>query len=216
MSLIAIISMLIVNRRSFFPLAKNWGKHILLISGIKSKIIGKEKLNDGESYIFCVNHSSMMDIPILLASIKHNFRIIYKKELDKIPIFGWGLNLSPFIAIKRSNARDSMAGIEEAIESIRSGESVVIFPEGTRSDDGKLGEFKRGAFMLASRSGKKIVPVTVIGSAKVLPNKKFLVKSGIVDIIISDPIEYHGSSKVDEMNLMKQVYIIINENLSKA
>ncbi|MBX3043544.1 MAG: 1-acyl-sn-glycerol-3-phosphate acyltransferase [Candidatus Kapabacteria bacterium] len=212
-SIIAAFAILLFGKKIFYPIARHWAMHLLYASGVKLKISGKDKISKDESYIFVANHSSLIDIPALLAAIDINFRIIYKKELEKIPVFGWGLKLSPFIGIKRESGRDSMSGLETAVESVRCGDSVVIFPEGTRSKDGKLGEFKRGAFLLASRSGKKIVPVTVNGSAKVLPNKKLLIISGDISINISDPITYNGSNKADEMELMKQVHDIINSKL---
>ena len=213
MSIIALLFMFLSDKSIFHKLARIWAKSILMSARVKLFVSGVENLDLNKSYIFCVNHSSLLDIPILQTAIPHNFRIIYKKELEKIPIFGWGLAKSPYIGIKRQSGRDSMAGIDEAVESIKTGESVVVFPEGTRSNDGKLGEFKRGAFLLASRSGKEIVPVTIIGSSKLLPNKKFLIGSGTIKVIISKPIEYNGSSKIEELNLMKQVHSIINSNL---
>jgi 1-acyl-sn-glycerol-3-phosphate acyltransferase len=215
MSSLAIILIPIKGKSVFFGLSKHWAKQILFWGRVKVDIKGLDKLSDSETYIFCANHSSMVDIPVLISSIKHNFRIIYKQELKKIPFFGWGLSMSPYISIRRENPRDAMAGIEEAIDSIRIGESVVIYPEGTRTLDGNLGKFKRGAFMLAARSGKKIVPVTIIGSADVLPNKELLLRNGEIKIIISEPIEYKGTSKVDELELMNNVYEIIKSNLEK-
>ncbi len=214
-SLIAIIGILIAGKKVFFGLARHWARHIMFVSRVKLKLRGEEFINPHESYIFCANHSSIIDIPVMLSAIDHDFRIIYKRELHKIPVFGWSLALSPFISIKRENARDSMIGIEQAVESIRTGESVVIFPEGTRSTDGNIGKFKRGAFMLASRSGKKIVPVTIIGSAKVLPNKKFLIQSGEIILQFSPPIEYTCTSKVEEVKLMNDVYNVLKNNLSE-
>ena len=214
MSLFAIVAMLIFGKKQFYGIARHWGKHILYVSGVKLEITGREYLNPDESYIFCVNHSSMVDIPVALSAFKHDFRIIYKRELRKIPVFGWCLGLSPYISIRRSNARDSMAGIDEAVETIKQGASLVIYPEGTRSYDGKLGKFKRGAFLLASRSGKKIVPVTFVGSPAVLPNKELLIRSGKIKVIISEPIEYQGTSKADEVKLMEEVHSIIENNLT--
>jgi 1-acyl-sn-glycerol-3-phosphate acyltransferase len=210
-----MITVLIIGKQAFFPLARFWGSHILFISGIKLQIKGYENINSDESYIFCANHSSLIDIPILLSSLSNNFRIIYKKELEKIPVFGWGLALSPFIGIKRENARDSMSGINEAVNTVSTGESVLIFPEGTRTSDGSLGEFKRGAFMLASRSGRKIVPVSIVGSAALLPNKEILLRSGTAVVNIGQAIEYTGSGKKDELDLMNKVRNSIKQEIER-
>lgn len=215
MSIAAIFGILIFGKPIYFKLARFWAKWVLIIGGVKLEIDGISMIDPNKSYIFCANHSSMIDIPVMIAGIKNDFRIIYKKELTKIPFFGWALSLSPYISIKRSSGRDSMASLEAAIESVRSGESVTIFPEGTRSLDGKLGKFKRGAFLLASRSGKEIVPVTIIGSQSVLPNKDIYLKKGTVRIIISEPINYQGTNKQDEADLIEDVFGIINNNLLK-
>jgi 1-acyl-sn-glycerol-3-phosphate acyltransferase len=215
MSLTAVVLMFFSDKSAFHKVARFWAKSILFIARIKLDVTGLEFISKDKSYIFCANHSSLLDIPVLQTAIPQDFRIIYKKELEKIPIFGWGLGKSPYIGIRRQNGRDSMSGIDEAVESIKTGESVVIFPEGTRSPDGNLGEFKRGAFLLASRSAKEIVPVTIIGSAKLLPNKELLLSSGTIKVVISQPIQYTGTSKVEEVKLMKDVFNIINENLKK-
>lgn len=214
MSIVAIIAMLIAGKNRFFAISRHWAFHVLFAGRVKLEVVGLEKLNDIEDYIFCANHSSMIDIPTVIHAIRKDCRIIFKRELRKVPIFGWCLALSPFISIKRENARDSMAGIDRALESIKTGGSLMIFPEGTRSLDGKLGKFKRGAFLLASRSGKKIVPVTIIGAPTVLPNKELLVRKGKIKVVISEPIEYTGNSKVDEMQLIDTVFNEISNNLA--
>ncbi len=214
MSIVAIVAMIFAGKNKFFAIAKHWAHHVIYAGRVKLEIKGLEKLDINESYIFCANHSSMVDIPIMIVALRHNCRIIFKHELVKVPIFGWCLSLSPYISIKRENPRDSMAGIDKAIESIRAGGSLLVFPEGTRTLDGKLGKFKRGAFLLASRSGKKIVPVTIVGSQVIMPNKALLVNKGKVSVIISDPIEYFGTTKIDEMKLIDTVFNEINDNLA--
>lgn len=192
---------------------RNWAIKVLKICGIKIEIIGYEFLDKSQSYIYVSNHSSLFDIPVILASVNDNVRIIYKKELEKIPIFGWGLAVSPYIAIRRADPKDALGSLEEAIQSIKDGDSVLVYPEGTRSKDGKLQSFKRGAFLLASRSGKPIIPISIIGTFEIIPKNTFYINSSTVKLIIHPPIEIKNISSIEEKILMQRVHSIISESL---
>jgi 1-acyl-sn-glycerol-3-phosphate acyltransferase len=140
---------------------------------------------------------------------------MYKKELEKIPFMGWALKSSPFISVNRSDPRNAMAGLEEALKSVQEDVSVVIFPEGTRSKDGSLGAFKRGAFVLASRSGKTIIPITIVGTNKILPSNSFDFTRGQVKLIIGKPITAGNIvDRSDEKELMNSVRSTIELGLS--
>jgi len=197
--------------KRFHQSAKNWARCLLSIIGVDLRVMGAEKINPNQSYIFIANHSSLLDIPVLQSALDNDFRIIYKKELEKIPIFGYGLKKSPYIAVVRDDPRESMTSIENAINTIKQGASVLIFPEGTRSPDGELQEFKRGAFLLASRSQKTIVPIAIIGTNKLLPSKKFDIRKGKVSLIIGEPIQNEIKSRSDEKELMAKVHSIIKQ-----
>ncbi len=201
-----VIQIALFGNKGFRRTAKVWADKILWIIGVKIETKGLENVNRHESYIFAANHSSLMDIPVLQSTIPVDFRIIYKKELEKVPIWGYGLKKSPYIGIIREDPREAMKSVEEAIESIKAGDSVLIYPEGTRSPDGELQEFKRGAFMMASRSGKPIIPVAILGSNKVLPNKKFELNPGKVRLVFGKPIFMEVTSREDERKLMEKVY----------
>lgn len=198
----------------FHILTKNWAKHALRIGGVKLDISGDDYFDKDKTYVFASNHSSFFDIPILIYGIKNNVRIIYKKELEKAPFFGKGLNRSAYISIDRSDPRKSMESLADAVKSIEEGDSVLIYPEGTRSPDGKLHEFKRGAFMLASRSGKPIVPVTIVGAYDIYRKGSFSINPGTVKIIFSPPLDNDSTDKSEEKKLMDKLFTIISENLS--
>ncbi len=195
----------------FHKSAKKWAHRILSIVGVNLEVIGSERISHNDSYIFLANHSSLLDIPVLQYGLDNDFRIIYKKELEKIPVFGYGLKKSPYIAVVREDPREAMSSIENAIKTIQKGASVLIFPEGTRSSDGKLQEFKRGAFLLAARSNKPIVPVAIVGTSKLLPSKKFDIRRGDVRLIIGEPIVFNIQTRNDEKELITKVYSIIKE-----
>jgi 1-acyl-sn-glycerol-3-phosphate acyltransferase len=190
----------------YYQLARQWAGKLLKAAGVRIETIGEEKLNPDMTYIYAANHSSLFDIPAVFAGLKDDVRIIYKKELEKIPAFGAGMRKSPYIGINRDNPREAMKSMEEAIEHIRRGDSVIVFPEGSRSKSGEVQSFKRGAFMLASRSGKPIVPVTVLGASDVMPAGTFNLRGGVIRLIIDDPIELTGQiDKKQEQELMHEV-----------
>jgi 1-acyl-sn-glycerol-3-phosphate acyltransferase len=192
--------------KRYYQLARDWSNKLLKAAGVRIETIGGEKLNPDMTYIYTANHSSLFDIPSVFAGINDDVRIIYKKELENIPAFGAGMRKSPYIGINRDNPREAMKSMEEAIDHIRRGDSVIVFPEGSRSKTGEIRSFKRGAFMLASRSGKPIVPVTLIGASEVMPAGTFHLRGGVIKLVIGDPIELDGHiDKRQEQKLMHEV-----------
>lgn len=201
-------------RSAYFIFARQWSSVLLKCAGVKVRIQGIEHLHPMQKRIYVVNHTSYFDIPIILASIPDNVRIMYRKNLERIPFMGWSLAASPYIGIQREHARNAMRGIEEAVNSVSSGESVVIFAEGTRSKDGRLGPFKRGAFLLASRSGKQLIPVAIAGAHIIMPKDKLRFYPGNVSLTILPPIEpINEMSRDQEAALQKTVHDMINTAL---
>lgn len=169
-----------------------WAKRLLWVAGVSIKVSGLEHLAKDRTYVFIANHSSYFDIPAVFVAIPKLLRIMYKKELERIPFFGWYLKKSDFIPIVREENITARKSLLEALELIRENVSVLLFPEGTRSKDGKLGEFKRGAFLLASKSGKAIVPVAIVGAYRLLPKGKIFFRSGVISVKIGTPVELGG------------------------
>ncbi len=189
-------------------LSKYFGGGILLIAGVKVEAIGLEKINAEDNYIFISNHLSYFDIPILMKAIPNNVRFIYKDTLTKIPVLGWGMYLGKYIPINRDNVREAMKSLKKAAERVVSGISVVIFPEGTRSMDGTLGEFKRGMFIMADEAKVPLVPAAIIGSNSIMPRGKFQIRSGKVKVVFSKPIEYRK-----DKNLLEEIKGKISDSL---
>ena len=213
-ALVVIVHMVLFrDKEVYYRYARSWSRMLLRIAGVKVNNRGEEHLVASMRYVYVANHNSLFDIPIVLASVPDNIRIMYKRELNRIPVFGWCLALSPFIAVDRADGRDAMARLEETIVSMRSGTSVLVFPEGTRSADGRLGEFKRGAFVLAARSGKPLVPLTILGSASIIPARKMRLNRGTVTLLIGEPLQMGGTTRVDEMNMLRAVHGIIHEGV---
>ena len=191
------------------PLPKLFSYVILFILGVRLTVYGRELLDKKASYIFVTNHQSYVDIPVLMKAIPNTIRFVYKKQLSKIPIFGWGMYLSGYIPIDRENVRTAITSLKKAAKKIKNGISVVIFPEGTRSTDGSLGEFKRGMFVLADEAKVDIVPVTIDGTYKIVPRGKFKLRSGHVTVTIDKPIPYRK-----DPNLLEEVRSKIEKTLA--
>ena len=193
------------NDRVFHALARGWAHSTLWMCGVKVKVRGLELVDMNRNYVYVSNHASMFDIPAILAFIPDQIRILYKKELNWIPIFGWGLKYGSYIAIDRSHGSDAMKSLESAADKIRNGASALLYAEGTRTLDGKLQPFKRGAFNLAVKAGVPVVPLTVNGSYKLLPKSSFIVHPGHVELVLEGPLEIRGSGKEEEVRLMERV-----------
>ncbi|ROL57427.1 1-acyl-sn-glycerol-3-phosphate acyltransferase [Bacteroidetes/Chlorobi group bacterium Naka2016] len=217
-STLGILGMFLLGTR-YFKLGhyRAWAKRLLFFSGVKVESNGIENISLDKSYVFVANHSSYFDIPSVFVAIPNNLRIMYKKELESIPIFGLYLKKSDFIAIEREEAVSARTSLSQALDLIQKDVSILIFPEGTRSHDGKLQEFKRGAMYLAIKSGKPIVPVTIVGANNILPKGKFFFKTGKVKVIIGKPLEVVINPSKSEINkLIDEIRSIISSNLSQA
>jgi 1-acyl-sn-glycerol-3-phosphate acyltransferase len=214
LSVLALISIPIDRTGRLFrwcPLM--WSKSILRMFGIRPAVQGFNRLDPARSYVFVSNHASMFDIPTVVAALKGNVNIVFKKELTRVPIWGWALRYGHFIMIDRSNARDAMQSIERAAQSIRNGNSVILFPEGTRTKDGKLQSFKRGAFALAVKSGVPVVPLTINGTFKIMPKGSLKIRPADISVVIDEPIAINGfNGKAGELKLMEQVHAAIEKN----
>ncbi len=150
---------------------------------------GIENLSARQNYVYMANHASLIDTPALFAYLPYQFRIMAKKHLFYFPFMGWHLWTAGNFPIDQTDARKTARSLKGVIEGIRNGKSLAVFPEGTRSPDGQLQEFKQGAFKIAMRAGVPIVPVTIIGTSKLLPKGSLAPRPGRVDVVIGKPIE---------------------------
>lgn len=213
---VSIYALFSKNKQKYRQNASVWGNRILKIFSVKMEINGLEHLQKDKTYILVSNHSSLFDIPILFSTFTgFNFVIVYKKELERIPIFGLSLKASPFIPIVREDPRKALQAIEKTLAQMDDNDCPIVFPEGTRSKDGNLGTFKRGAFMLASRSGKPIVPIAIVGSADILPKGSLKAKTNsLVNVVVNEPITYDEElDRNAEKELMTTVFNQIKINI---
>jgi 1-acyl-sn-glycerol-3-phosphate acyltransferase len=214
----ALASLLDKSYKSFFWITKYYSNGIFLISGTKIKVTGLDNFDHSGTYVFVSNHSSQYDIPAVQSAAPVKVSIIYKKELNKVPIFGWQLMVSPYISVDRQSSEGAFKSIEKAKKLMAEKNiSILLFAEGTRSKTGEIQPFKRGAFYLASRTGYPIIPVTVNGAAKILPKGTFKIKRGEIHVHFDKPVySKPGMNKKEELALMENVrnQIISNYKLN--
>jgi len=183
---------------------RGWARSLLLTAGIKLEISGLENIEPEKSYILIANHQSQMDIPVLTCVLPVPLRIIAKKELFKIPFLGWGMKGVGMLSIDRSNRKKSIDTLKEAEEIIKTHVlSILAFPEGTRSDDGKIHPFKKGPFILAINTGLPLLPVSVSGTRKITPKGKISIHSGRVKVIIHPPVSTDNLTLGDRHKLVE-------------
>lgn len=191
-------------------IARIWARMLLWLTGVKVDTDGVENVLSDKPRIFMANHQSDYDILIVLAHIPGQFRWIAKKELFKIPIFGKAMRNAGYIEIDRQHHENAMKSLEEAARKIREGKSVVTFPEGTRSRDGKIKQFKQGMFYLAIQSGVPIVPISIIGASEIMPKRTLMIKPGKINMVIGRPIDvssYTVETRAELIDLVRGVII---------
>ena len=210
--LTVLLSLLVISI-SFFSHTGNmphiigrwWAKSILRVSGIKVKTKGLENLAPDKPFVFMCNHQSNFDILVLFSALPAQFRWIAKAELFKIPFFGQAMRGAGYISIERKNRKKAIQSLKQAAERIRSGVSVMIFPEGTRSLDGNIGEFKKGGFILAYDAGVPIVPIVLNGTWSIMSKDSLRIKSGNVTFSVLPAVNVVDYSKSDKMKLIEDV-----------
>jgi len=167
--------------------------------GVRTEIIGRERLNPNQTYIFMANHVSNIDPPVFVPLIGRRVFILVKKELFRIPILGLAMRKAQFIAVDRKNREAAVESVKQAVDVLKSGLSMMAYPEGTRSRDGKLLPFKKGPFHLAMDSGIPVVPVTIIGAYEVWPKGHLQVSPGTIPIIFHPPMDPKQFSSREEL-----------------
>jgi len=181
------------------------------IAGAKIKLVGFDKIDPAGTYIFMSNHVSNLDPPVLVPLIPRRTSVLAKKELWRIPILGKALDLAEIVPVERRNRDAARQSIKRAGEVMRHGINMTIYPEGTRSPDGRLLPFKKGPFHLAAETGFPIVPVTILGTEEMLPKGRNIVKSGTATLVFHPPVDPKQFSAREE--LMEAVRQAINSAL---
>ncbi len=186
-----------------FFLIKVWNRTISRLMGLKVTVSGAENVTPNTSYIITPNHQGIADTLSLVSRLPVRFRMVVKRELYKIPVWGWALWASGAIGIDRSKSAESVERLNrEKFRKLKDGWSVLIYPEGSRTPDGLLKDFKKGAFMMAVQTGIPILPVVINGAFKIFPKQSMTFRPGHVLLTICPPILTKGLTEKDVPELM--------------
>ena len=184
--------------RRQLAVARAWARMLLFAAGARVTVVGAEKLDPKTSYVLSPNHVSYMDTPVLLSYVHSNFRFLAKQELFAIPFLGGHLKRAGNVSVPLDEPRAALRVLSAAGKAMREqGLSMLVFPEGGRSEDGELQEFKDGAAYLAIKGGVSVVPIALIGVRDILPMHSHYIRPGRVTLRIGDPIPTVGLGNAD-------------------
>ncbi len=186
-------------------IARAWISWCLKGCGIRVVSEGLENIDPRQPYVFMSNHQSVMDIGAIVLTIPVKWRFVAKRELAWIPLFGWALANGGHVMINRKDRTQAIRSLENAAGRIAGGTNVIVFPEGTRSRDGRLGPFKQGGFHLAIAAQVPIIPITVSGSLELTPKGSLRIESGEIKIVYGKPISTKGMKRDDRHEVAAKV-----------
>lgn len=196
--------------------ARQWARCLLAVCGVRVRIRGAEHVPPGATFVWTANHQSYLDIPVVFARLPADFRIMAKASLFHFPFLGWHLRRCGHMPVERANPARAARSLLAAAAHVRRGTAVFIFPEGGRSRDGQLQEFKTGAFLLAIKAETPVVPVTIHGTFSALPMHSWNVRPGVVDLVLHPPIPTAGMTSHSSDALAAQVRDVIARDLNPA
>ncbi len=203
------------NASPFFTLGRFCIRVAGWMCGVKVTIRGREKISPDRTYVFLSNHQGNLDAPVLVHAIPRSWSALIKKEMMRLPVLSLVLKQAQFVPIERSNPKNAHMGIERGTALLSKGRSFLAFPEGTRSRSGRLGEFKKGVFIMAIKSETPIIPITILNSAKIQAPGKYGIHPGRIDVIVHDPIETRGMTVNDRDSLVQRTRAIIASPLGE-
>jgi 1-acyl-sn-glycerol-3-phosphate acyltransferase len=183
--------------------ARGWSRTILLATGVRVRVGGREKLDPAASYIYFANHESFYDILLLFLYLPGQVRFLAKQGLFYLPILGWSMAAAGFVPVDRSDRKRAAASLEKAARKLLHGESLIIFPEQTRTQTGELLPFKKGGVLIALKTGHPIVPVGIAGTFPILKKGSFFLTPGPAALEIGDPIPTAGKTVGDREELLQ-------------
>jgi 1-acyl-sn-glycerol-3-phosphate acyltransferase len=211
---LAAVLVSLVSRRVAFHCGTIWAWCLCWMNFTRVRVTGREHARPGQSYVIMSNHQSHFDILAFYGHWGRQFRWVMKQELRRVPGLGWGCAAVGHIFIDRSERTRAIASLKAAERLLDGGVSVMIFPEGTRSRDGRMRPFKKGGFMMALDMGLPILPVSISGSRHVLPGRSRLLLPGRVRIQVHAPIDVAGRPPEERDRLMAEVVTVIRSGLS--
>lgn len=188
-----------------------WSRRCVQAAGVTPRLIGRDHILLDDPQIFFANHASISDICILGTVLPVEFKWLARKEIFRVPFIGWHIERTGHLKIDRGNRGEAMRLLQEAGRRIRGGKNVIVFPEGTRSPDGRLQPFKKGVFHLAVEAQVPIVPIRLLGSERIAPRGTMRLGAGNVDVVVCPPIPTKGTTVEDIPRLMEAVRMAMLE-----
>ena len=210
-SVTIVLSAMGLGRWAGYVFPRLWAKLFCILTLVKVTVKGRENVEKNTSYVFVCNHQGAYDIFAVYGYLNHQFRWMMKRSLEKIPLVGYSCKVSGHIMVDNSSPSATRLTMEKAERQLRGGMSLVVFPEGARTWNGKMRPFKRGAYMLAVEFGLPVVPITIDGSFDVMPRFKKLPHWGHIVLTIHKPIEA-VAGKHDLAAVMEESYRVIHES----
>ncbi len=192
-------------RNAVYITSQFWSSLILWTVGVKLNVYGLENIPRDRPLVFVSNHSSHLDTPVLFKVVPVPLYFVAKKELRKVPFMGWVMVAFGMIFVDRGNREKAKKSLRKAAKQVNKGKCIVTFPEGTRSADGTIKRFKKGAFALALESKVEIVPIAIKGTFELNPPGTYLLRSGKVAVHIGEPISVAGQQDKDVGQLAEYV-----------
>jgi 1-acyl-sn-glycerol-3-phosphate acyltransferase len=179
----------------FLRFARGWARALLRVSGISVSVLHPERLRTGASHVVVANHESFCDIVVLLACLPFQVRFLAKRSVFRVPVLGWSIAAAGFIPVDRGDRSRGAATLDAALKRLRGGRSVVIFPEETRARSEELLPFKKGAALLALRSGLPLLPLGLAGTRRILPRESLVMSPGRAVVCVGEPLEPKSSRR---------------------
>lgn len=203
-TLVVILSLTFRARRLCYYIAMAWARSLIWITPVRLYIKGKEHVEKGHSYIVVANHQSYYDIPSMYGFAGLDLKFVMKKELKRVPFLGQGVATMGHVFVDRSDRQQAIDSINASVKRLDPGESVIIYPEGTRSRTGEVQEFRKGAFRLAINTGLPILPISVAGTYRIQPPDTLQLLPGKAGLKIHPPIDVKGRTEEDIPELMQE------------
>jgi 1-acyl-sn-glycerol-3-phosphate acyltransferase len=213
-SVAIVLCLLVPGGGALMPLGRVWSRLVLGSARVRVRASYDARLDPRRACVYASNHQSQFDIPALVVTMPADFRMVAKRSLLYVPVFGWALWLAGFVFVNRSNRDQAIRSLKRAARRLHRGTSIVVFAEGTRSRDGGLLPFKRGGFVMAIEAGVPVVPVAIRGGRHILPKGSLRVRPGTIEVHFGAPLETSGYDYESRDALMEEVRRAIVSALS--
>lgn len=214
LSLFVVLDRTLISGRRFDSLGKFVCRRVTDLAGIRVRQRGLEHLQPGAAYVFCINHVSLLDLFVVFQSIPYFHRSFQDISHFKIPVYGGCIRVFGQLPVDRKNKELNRQAFARAVEMIHAGDSFVVFPEGHRSRDGRLGPFYPGAFRLAVDAGAPVVPMAMRGLRNICPSTDWRIRPGRVDVLFGEPIPTAGLTHDDIAPLARRTRRALNDLLA--